>query len=52
MSFELFKCFISLQAIWWPNVIKFWHSKDSGPVGKYLILVGAVHRKTVLLKGI
>ena len=22
MSFKFFKCFVSLQAIWWPNFIK------------------------------
>ena len=34
MSFEFFKCFISLQAIWWPNFINVldMHSKDTGPL--------------------
>ena len=33
MSFESFECFISLQAICWPNFIKFlvMHSNDTGP---------------------
>ena len=48
MSFEFFKCFISLQAIWWPNFIKVlgMNSKDTesldnlgqlGPIVKGLV---------------